>query len=167
MIIKETRVPLCKRVLFSRTLPKGHHFSTVFFWVTVSKRNYCTQKFCTARCLQHANFEIYSNTNVVIKLLDISPAKYSSWQEMRAVLFRKACSNSVYWADYGVCVYYMIIAHPIAQTHWTIFISIVGTVCYTIVTSGTLPTKQWWNNPNVDSGVLVAVHKQFAFSIHE
>ncbi len=30
----------------------------------------------------------------------ISPAKYSSWQEMRAVLFRKACSNSVYWLCY-------------------------------------------------------------------
>ena len=31
------------------------------------------------------------------KLLDISSAKYSSWQEMHAGLFRKACSNSVYW----------------------------------------------------------------------
>ena len=70
---------------------------------TVSKRNYCTQKFHIAQCLQHVNFEIYSDKNVVKKsltitqLLDISSAKYSSWQEMRAVLFRKACSNSLYW----------------------------------------------------------------------
>ncbi len=33
-------------------------------------------------------FEIYN--------IDISSAKYSSWQEMRAVVFRKACSNYVY-----------------------------------------------------------------------
>ena len=28
---------------------------------------------------------------------DISSAKYSSWQEVRAVIFRKACSNFVNW----------------------------------------------------------------------
>ena len=55
------------------------------FHSTVSKRNYCTQKFRTARFLQH-----------ITQLLDISSAKYSSWQEMRAVVFRKACSNSIY-----------------------------------------------------------------------
>ncbi len=64
------------------------------FNTTVSKRNYCTQNFRTARCLQHVNLKY-----IAIKI-DISPVKYSSWQEMRAVLFRKACSNSVYWLWY-------------------------------------------------------------------
>ena len=42
-------------------------------------------------------FERYSNKNIYSdKNIDISSAKYNSWQEMRAVVFRKACSNSVY-----------------------------------------------------------------------
>ena len=47
--------------------------------------------------------EKYSNENIdfvkrslaIAQLLDISSAKYSSCQEVRAVVFRKACSNFV------------------------------------------------------------------------
>ncbi len=48
------------------------------------------QKFHTARCLQNAKLKKYSDENI-----DISSAKYSSLQEVRAVEFRKVCSNFI------------------------------------------------------------------------